>query len=232
MKDKASNPAPVPAPFPWSVGVVAHNEGRAGRLRPWLEHWEPLAAQIILILHNCDDDSAEIAAEFGITPITVSVSGLMESILWETVLYARPESWHLRLGGCDEFISLECLERARRVIGENPDLRLFYVARKNYCDGKDISGLLGLDWQVALMRPHPSPIEFKGGIHSYPRLLLHASQVGLMEPSVCWIDHQRTFADIVRCNKSRDGFGSVEMVQAQDGFIERVRQIVGEGATQ
>lgn len=229
MKQPKTNPAPVPPPIRWSVGVVAHNEGGPdSRLRAWLAHWSAIVApgDIHLLLHDCNDDSAAIAAEFGVKPVEIRVAGLMESILWETVPYAHPDSWHVRCGGVDEFIGKEQLDAAAHVIRENDGIRLFWVARKNSCDGVDISQLLGWDWQCAMMRPHPSPIRFHGGIHAYPEILFHASAVALMNPRACWIEHNRTFADIERCNRARDGYGSPAMIERQERFIGEVRKIM------
>ena len=214
----------------WSASVVAHNEGTqpdgTSRLRTWIQHWKPLCQELVVVLHNCDDDSACICAELGVVPIQINISGLMESLLWEPPLFARPDVWHWRTGGVDEFVSADCLKRAEAAILANPDVRLYWVGRKNFCDGADISHLLGTDWQVALMLPQPLSYEFKGGMHNYPEIKLHASSVGMMDPNVCWIEHRRTFAEIERCNRSREGFCSPQTVQAQDRFIEQVRQAV------
>lgn len=231
MKHKQNVPDPTPKPpaVRWSVGVVAHNEGGPdSRLRAWLEHWSKLVKpeDIILLLHDCNDDSAAIAAEFSVAPVKIKFSGLLESILWEPVHYAHPDSWFLRMGGVDEFISGDCLTAAAHVLQANEGVRFYWMGRKNDCEGVDISGLLGFDWQAALMKPHPTPIRFSGGIHQYPEVLLHASAVGIMNPRVCWIEHHRTFADIERCNRARDGFGSPQTVAAQEDFIGKVRQIM------
>jgi len=217
-------------PFSWSVGVCAHNEGTqadgSSRLRTWLQHWQPITAEQVVILHDCNDDSAAICAEFGVKPVIVQISGVMEVIQGETPIHADPASWHIRTGGIDEFMSAEHLTALERVIAENPDIRLYWIGRKNFCDGVDISPLLGLDWQLDIMRPRPLPLKYEGGIHTYPRPTVHASQIGMIDPDVAWIDHRRTLAEIETHNRSRNGFASPDMVQMQEQFIARVHEVM------
>lgn len=222
-RDKQGAPAPA---VRFTAGVVAHNEGATGRLRTWLEHWIPLvgADGVVLILHDCSDDSAAIAEEMGVKHVDVRVSGLIEEILWETVALAPPDAWHIRLGGIDEFISAEHLSRMADVIRANPHVRLYWMARRNYCEGVDISDMMGPDWQLDLMLPQPPPIRFQGGMHSYPKILLHASNLGMMNPGVAYIEHRRTLDDVERCNRARDGFASPHMIQQQESFIQAVRE--------
>lgn len=214
----------------FSVGVCAHNEGTqpdgSSRLRTWLQHWKPLTEEIILILHDCHDDSEAIAAEFDVRPINVQISGLLEAVLWETPRYANPETWHIRTGGIDEFMSAEALHALSGVLVENDGLRLCWISRRNFCEGVDISQLLGPDWQLDLMRPRPLPIKFKGGIHSYPEIAAHASQVGMIDPQVAQLEHRRSFAEIVRCNRARNGFSSPAQLQMQEQFIARTRDLL------
>jgi hypothetical protein len=235
-KHPKPSPAPAREPVRFSIGVVAHNEGTrpdgSCRLRAWLDHWRtvPNIAEMVIILHDCVDDSAAICEEYGIRPHTVNVAGLIESILWETVPRALPDCWHLRLGGIDEFVTAAHMERIAGVIRANEGVRLYYVARRNYCDGVDISDLLGPDWQVDLMLPQPPPIDFTGGMHAYPKILLHGSAVGMIDPQVAYIAHNRTYAEIERCNRARDGFASVETIREQEGFIQAVRKRLGKAA--
>lgn len=212
-------------PVRYSAGVVAHNE--AARLPRWIEAWLPVVGddpgRLIVVLHSCSDDSAAICERYGVTPHEVNVAGLLEAILWETVPLAPPDAWHWRTGGCDEFPSEGLAEATTAVIEANPGVRLYYVARRNYVDGVDVSDLLGMDWQSDLMLPMPPPIRFRGGIHARPELVLHGSAVGLLDPAVGHIRHERTQEEVERCNRARAGYASPQMATAQERFIEAVR---------
>lgn len=220
----------APPPVRWSVGLTCRNEGTqpdgTSRLRTWLQHWTAFIEpdDVVLILHDCDDDSEAIAAEFGVQPATVNVSGLLEVLMWEPVALAPPDTWLLRMGGVDEFVDAAALPRLEAMFREHPDVRLWWLPRRNWCDGVDISDICGYDWQPDLMRPVPPPVKLRGSIHQYPDVLLHGSQVGLVEPPTAAIDHRRTWEEIVKHNRARDGFVGAGMVDYQERFIAQVAE--------
>lgn len=212
----------------YSAGVVVHNEGGArSRLARWIEAWLPVVGEpsrLIVGLHSCTDDSARICEEHRVATVEIHVAGLHEALLWETVRLAPPDVWHWRTGGCDEYPSDGLADATRSVIAAHPGIRLYFVARRNIIEGVDVSDMMGPDWQCDLMLPHPVPIRFGGGVHTRPSVTLHGSAVGLLGPEVGHIRHERTWAEVHRCNMGRASYCAPFARDMQERFLRSLRE--------
>lgn len=221
----------------WSAGTVVRNEGTradgTSRLRRFLEHWRgKLGMPVILLEQSSTDDTVQIARELGATCHTVTPHGYSDSH-WNDLVALAPEGsddmWFWRLGGCDEFVSPECLAIAEDIIQSNPLVRVWWVARRNVIEGVPVDEAFGggTDWQIALLRAHPAPVRYHPAMaHQYPSIRVPGRQVGNMDPSVVWVEHERTWREVVAANRERDGHGSAQAVGLQEAWMERVRQLL------
>lgn len=212
------------------VGLVIYNE--AERLRPWLEHWLPMASDVVVLDQESTDNSLAVLEEFAcpkLTVLTVPRKGFPEPDFNTLQKMAGPMwCWHL---GADEFIDPKQMDaimhEAARLGKEN--VTTFWIRRKNLVNGvsmdmlhRNPADVEGYDWQCRLTRGWAC--KYGNTMHVYPHI---EGRFAYLDPDKFWMDHRRTFDDVLRANLSRNAYAAPEVVQFQNRYCESVAQILG-----
>ncbi len=211
------------------VGLVVYNE--EARLRAWLEHWLPMASDVVVLDQESTDNSMAILDEFAcpkLTVLTVQRKGFPEPDFNTLQKMAGPMwCWHL---GADEFISPKAMDgimrEANRLGKEN--VTTFWIRRKNLINGVDMNMLhrnpadpQAYDWQCRLTKGWSC--RYGNTMHVYPHI---EGRFAYLDPEKFWMDHHRTFDDVLRANIMRNEFAAPETVAFQNRYCESVAQLL------
>lgn len=212
------------------VGLVIHNE--ATRLKAWLEHWLPMASDIVVLDQQSTDGSRAVLNEFAcpkLTVLTVQRKGFPEFDFNTLQKMAGPEwCWHL---GADEFIDpaqMDAIMRETERVSKE-FVSTLWIRRKNFIDGVDTSAIMrnpadpqGYDWQSRLTRGWSC--KYANNMHQYPHV---EGRFVYLDPDKFWMEHRRTFDDVLRANIMRNDYATPEIINRQNQYCMAVAQMLG-----
>lgn len=213
-----------------TIGLVVHNE--SDRIQAWLDHWTQFDYPIIIVDQSSTDDTVKKIPQ-SITVLETPHYGIAEPD--RNIMEEYVDGWLLCVD-VDEFMSKECIERMLEIAATQPTFSAWWIRWINWIDGRDISavhanpqdqpGLVGCDWHVRLSK---GPVVYYDGTpHQHPQV---KGRWGVMDGNEVWMDHRRTWKELLSRNRRRNDFMNAQQIQMQEGYIQAVAKLIGEVVT-
>lgn len=216
------------------LGINVYNE--QDQIVPWLQHWTRLVDDILVIDQESTDNTVQLIQDFEtdchIQILKAPRMGKCEPTYQAIqIMAAHANKWMLKIDA-DEYISdknFNFLMKTVNSASTDHGINAVLIARKNIIDGRDMSSAFanqadpkGYDWQPRLCKGISFGFTFLP--HTHPSI---NGKWILMDPLKCWIEHRRTFKNIVRSYIEREMYLTPEARVVQRKFIYGIAQMLG-----
>jgi len=202
-------------PLPITLCVITANSGK--RIKDVVLKHKKYVSEVLVVVQKSEDDTLARAREVADCVIERRNKGTSDPDRnWLFDLASNP--WVLYLDD-DEFISPKLAKNLKKLIESNVDV--FWLQRDNFVNNKDISAILGKDYQARLFRK--GSLRFPDEIHTYPTLANEAISAYVDYPII----HKRGLEQLKKSNRARNCVASREQIGNQEKFIADVERYLG-----
>jgi hypothetical protein len=205
------------------IGTVIRNEGP--RLRVFLDTWLARVEKITVLDLDSGDETKGVLADYEgrVEAYTVRPADISCEAHLNTLIAIADHSRYLLRLDADETITDACWTTLAATIDANQRIPVWFIARRNFCGEHDISEMMGDDWQLRMVR---GPLlRYSGEPHRYPEVLGGAA-FAYFDSAAVWMEHHRTYRQIVDGNRGRMSMLDGGSRQMQEGFLKGLDQFM------
>lgn len=200
--------------LPITLCIITANSGK--RIKDMILKHKKYVSEVFVIVQKSKDDTLARATEVADFVIERRNKGTADPDRnW--LFNLATHSWILYLDD-DEFVSPELGRKLKTLINDKVDV--YWLKRTNLVNGKDVSSLLGDDYQARLFKR--GAVVFPDQIHTYPKV---ADQAIVAHVDYAII-HDRSLELLKKGNRARNCIASKDQIVNQERFISAVENLL------
>ena len=208
------------------IGTVAGPRDK--RVVSWAEHWTKRGQLLVLVQAGPEwllsDTAAELrkaAPDIEIIPVTPTGNA---DIHWNSLIAIadmfQPEAV-VTCKGTDEFMTDASWRLLKKAVRSDNDGRIWWVSYKDYFDGVHLPEMQnGPDYHPILLRGQP--LNYPPRFHTWPSPQCSTDEIRFL-PETIQIEHRRSLEDTVRANMERTAFGTLQNIETQGQFLQKLQ---------